>query len=201
MGLFDPASSSAKVIVMFTDGKTTVGPPAAPVAAAARAEGIIIYCIGLVGSDGIDVATLDNWATDPDTSHVAVTPDAADLEELFAELAANISKPGATDVVIRDVISDDFIITGALSPNKGSAVLLDSNTIEWRIPQLGVMGSEGATLEFFVRHTAQTSGLKAVNKSISYQDNEGNLVIFPDPKVTVSCQVIVYPEPCPRPWT
>lgn len=36
--LFDPQSSNAKVIVMFTDGNTTAGAPPAPVAAAARAE-------------------------------------------------------------------------------------------------------------------------------------------------------------------
>ncbi|MFQ6840995.1 MAG: vWA domain-containing protein, partial [Agathobaculum sp.] len=40
--LFDPQSSNAKVIVMFTDGNTTAGAPPAPVAAAARAQGIII---------------------------------------------------------------------------------------------------------------------------------------------------------------
>ena len=54
--LFEPPSGNAKVIVMFTDGKTTAGLPPAPVAAAARASGIIIYCIGLIGSDGIDVS-------------------------------------------------------------------------------------------------------------------------------------------------
>ena len=32
--LFDPSSSSGQIIVMFTDGKTTAGPPPAPVAAA-----------------------------------------------------------------------------------------------------------------------------------------------------------------------
>ena len=74
-------STNAKVIVMFTDGKTTAGPPPAPVAAAARASGAIIYCIGLVGSDGIDLSVLNSWATVPDASHVAVTPDDADLEE------------------------------------------------------------------------------------------------------------------------
>ena len=100
MQLFDPTSSNAKVIVMFTDGKTTAGPPPSPVAAAARAAGIIIYCIGLVGQDGIDVNVLNDWATDPDASHVAVTPDDAELEDLFADLAANISKPGATNIVI-----------------------------------------------------------------------------------------------------
>ena len=48
------------MIVLFTDGKTTAGPPPAPVAAAARAEGIILYCIGLIGSDGIDVSVLND---------------------------------------------------------------------------------------------------------------------------------------------
>ena len=60
MQLFDPQSANAKVIVLFTDGKTTAGPPPAPVAAAARAEGIILYCIGLIGSDGIDVSVLND---------------------------------------------------------------------------------------------------------------------------------------------
>ena len=83
MQLFDPLSANAKVIVLFTDGKTTAGPPPAPVAAAARAEGIILYCIGLIGSDGLDVSVRNDWAPDPDASHVAVTPDAADLEDLF----------------------------------------------------------------------------------------------------------------------
>ena len=98
--LFDPQSSNARVIVMFTDGKTTVGAPPAPVAAAARAAGIIIYCIGLIGSDGIDVSVLNDWATDPDASHVAVTPDDSQLEDLFEDLAANISKTGATNIII-----------------------------------------------------------------------------------------------------
>ena len=57
--LFNPPSGNAKVMVMFTDGNTTAGIPPAPVAAAARAQGIIIYCIGLVGADGVDVDTLN----------------------------------------------------------------------------------------------------------------------------------------------
>ena len=64
--LFDPSSSNTRVIVMFTGGKTTSDLPPAPIAAAARASGIIIYCIGLIGDDGIDVDVLNDWATDPD---------------------------------------------------------------------------------------------------------------------------------------
>lgn len=195
--LFDPSSNNHKVIVMFTDGKTTAGGPPAPVAAAARAQGIVIYVIGLIGSDGIDIDALNDWATDPNDSHVAVTPDAADLEELFAELAANITHPGATNIVINEKIRPDFIITNLLTPNKGSATMLDANTLRWTIPALGVTASEGASLEFFIRHIAQTSGTKPVNQSITYSDDEGNLVSFPDPEVTVDCGTIIYLEECP----
>ena len=197
--LFDPLSANAKVIVMFTDGKTTAGPPAAPIADAAKASGIIIYCIGLVGEDGIDVDVLNQWATDPDDSHVVVTPDSGDLEELFRDLAANISKTGATNIVIDEVVSSQFTITSMDVPTKGTAVLVDANTIQWKIPELGVMGNEGAALEFYIRHTGQDSGQFPVNQSITYSDTEGNQAVFPDPVVTVDCGSAVCPEPCPTP--
>ena len=197
--LFDPASPNAKVMVLFIDGNTTIGAPPAPVAAAARAQGIIIYCIGLIGSDGLDISALNDWATDPDASHVAVTPDAADLEELFAELAANISKPGATDIVIDEVVNPDFVITSISSPTKGSATMLDAHSLRWNIAQLGVTASESATLDFFIRHVGQQPGTKLVNESITYSDQEGNVVSFPKPTVSVECDIVVHPEPCPEP--
>ena len=199
MDLFDPASPNAKVIVMFTDGKTTAGPPPAPVAAAARASGIVIYCIGLVGSDGVDPNTLNEWATDPDASHVAVTPDAADLEELFADLAVNISKPGATQIVIDEEVNRDFAIISVSPPDKGSAVTVDAHKLQWKIDALGVTGNEGAALEFFVRHTGDTGGTKFVNLDIKYSDAEGNAVTFPNPSVRVDCRAVVNPEKCPTP--
>ena len=197
--LFDPLSTNAKVIVMFTDGRTTAGPPPAPVAAAARASGVIIYCIGLIGSDGIDINDLNDWATDPDASHVAVTPDDAELEDLFKDLAANISKTGATNIVIDEVVNPDFIITSVTPPTRGSAMMIDSNTLQWKIQELGVSANEGASLEFYIKHIAQDPGEKLVNQSVTYSDNEGNVVVFPTPSVTVECGIVVNPEPCPIP--
>lgn len=197
--LFNPASSNAKVIVMFTDGKTTAGPPPAPVAAAARAAGIVIYCIGLIGSDGIDISELNDWATDPDASHVAVTPDDAELEDLFADLAANISKPGATNIVIDEIVTSDFIITSIIPPARGTAMAVNAVSLQWKIPELGVSGNEGASLEFYVKHIGTDSGTKPVNQSILYSDSEGNAVTFPSPSVKVDCGTAVTPEPCPVP--
>ena len=197
--LFDPSSSNAKVMVMFTDGKTSAGPDPNPVAAAARASGVIIYCIGLVGSDGIDPNILDEWATDPNDSHVAITPDDADLEDLFEDLAQNISNPGATNIVIDEVINPDFAITSISMPTKGMASMVNATTLKWTIDELGTTANEGASLEFDIIHVADTPGNKKVNQSISYTDSEGNTAVFPEPEVDVQCGVIVHPEPCPVP--
>ena len=199
ISLFDPTSNNAKVIVMFTDGNTTSGPPPAPLALAARAQGIIIYCIGLVGSDGVDVSALNDWASEPVTTHVAVTPDAAELEELFAELAANIAKTGATNIVIDETVTSDFIITSILNPTEGNATMLSSTALRWSIPELGVSAPESSTLEFFIRDVGLNPGVKLVNDSITYTDSEGNVVTFPDPTVSVECDVVVNPEECPIP--
>ena len=197
--LLSAPSSQNRVIVLFTDGNTTAGAPPTPVAEAAKAQGIIIYCIGLVGSGGVDVGMLNQWATAPSSAHVSVTPDAEDLEELFAELAANISKTGATNIVINEIVNSDFVITSILTPNKGTATMVNSTALRWNIPALGVTASESAVLEFFVRHTAQTQGTKLVNQSITYSDQEGNVVRFPEPTVIVDCGIVVNPEECPVP--
>lgn len=96
-------------------------------------------------------------------------------------------------------VSPDFAITSMLPPSKGTAMTTGTNTIQWKMPSLGTAASESATLEFFIRHTAQTSGTKKVNKSITYSDSEGNKVTFPDPMVSVDCGIVVNPEECPVP--
>lgn len=196
--LFDPQSTNQKVIVLFTDGRTTVGGDATPVAMLAKSMGIVIYVIGLEGNGGIDLPALVSWASEPASAYVAIAPTEAELEDLFEDLARNITKPGATDIVLTDTVSDCFQITGLNSPTKGSAVLQGTNRVVWSISELGTTGSEGAVLEFTVTHVGDCSGLVEVNKDISYEDAENNMVDFPSPTVTVDCGVIVVPEPCPE---
>ena len=192
-------STNARVMVMFTDGRTTAGPDPSPIAAAARAAGVVIYAIGLSGSDGVDVSALEDWASKPASAYVAITPDETELEELFEDLARNIAKPGATKVVVTDTVSPCFRITSVAMPTKGTASLLDANTVQWKIDELGMTQSEGAVLEFTVEHVGPCSGIIEVNESISYDDAEGNVVSFPSPEVEVDCDIIIQPETCPEP--
>ena len=197
--LLETGTNPVKVMVLFTDGNTTAGPPPAPIAAQARDKGIIIYCIGLVGADGLDVSALNNWATDPDSVHVAIAPTPQDLEEIFAELAANLTKPGATDLKIVEQLNPDFEIVNIVTPAKGTVEQQSDTQLTWKMDSLGVSGVESATLAFRARHRGVTGGVKQVNQSIQYSDAQGNLVDFPDPTVNVKCDVVVCAEPCPTP--
>ncbi len=192
-------SSNNRVMVMFTDGETTTGPDPSPIAAAARNMGITIYCIGLIGNTGIDIDALNDWATDPDITHVAIAPDSSELEQIFADLAANISVPGATDIVINEAINPDFIITGPPVASVGTISLLTGTSFRWSIDQLGTTSTESATVTFPIQHTAVTTGTKNVDQSLTYTDNEGNTVNFDNPSVFVNCQPTFPADFCPEP--
>lgn len=197
LDLFDPASTNAKVMVMFTDGKTTTGGDANTVATLAKSQGVVIYCIGLSGNGGLDENALNAWSSDPDSAYVAITPDDEELEKLFRDLAQNIAKPGATDIVIKDTVAPCFKITEITSPTKGTASTSGTNTVIWKIDELGVSASEGATFEFTVTHVGPCEGTVEVNESIEYHDAECNRVVFPSPTIEVDCGVDVCPEGYP----
>ena len=184
---------------MFTDGFTTTGGDPDTAAAAAKVQGVTIYCIGLSGNSGIDQQALNNWASDPDSAYVIITPDNEELEEIFKDLARNIAKPGATNVVITDKVSPCFRITSISSPTKGTASTVDENTVEWTIDELGASQSEGAAFEFTIEHIGPCSGEAEANESITYTDNEGNVVSFPSPVIEVECGDVYCAEGCPLP--
>ena len=199
LALFDPASPNAKVMVMFTDGFTTVGNPPNPVATLAKSQGVIIYSLGLMGNGGIDEQALRDWASEPASVYVAIAPTDEDLEELFQNLAKNIAKPGATNIVIDEVVESCFRITAISTPTKGTATLEDDRTLVWKIAELGTAKTEVAELTFTVQHNGICSGQLPVNESIRYTDSEGNKVRFDEPEIEVDCGGDVFPEPCPEP--
>lgn len=197
--LLEPPSGNARVIVMFTDGETTIGSDPSPVAAAIRADGTIIYAIGLSGSGGVNENTLKDWASKPSESYVSITPDDAELEDLFEELAKNLTKPGATGIIVEEVLQSCFRIVSVSSPTKGTASLTGEGSLRWTIDKLGVNGSEGASLDFVAQHVGTCTGTVEVNSDITYQDNEHNVVTFPSPVLEVDCGTDVHPESCPTP--
>lgn len=135
--------NAAELFIDIIDEATDGGPPG-PVAALAKSQGVIIYVIGLAGNGGIDEQALRDWASDPDSAYVAIAPSDDELEDLFADLAKNITKPGATDIVIDEKVTGCFRILSLTAPTKGTAMLKDERTLQWKIDELGVNRSEGA---------------------------------------------------------
>lgn len=198
--LFDATSSNAKVVVMFTDGVTTTGTDPNTVATSLKADGVTIYIVGFAGNDGVvNTQAINDWASDPDSSYVAIAPGDAELETLFDGLAENITNAGATNIVILDTIDPCFKITSLSSPTKGTGTMISSTSVEWQIPQLGTEQSEGATFEFTVEHIGTCDGFIAVNQNINYSDAESNTVNFPSPVIEVVCNADIIAEGCPTP--
>ena len=197
--LFDVASSNQKIMIMFTDGITTAGSPPAPVAEAAKAQGIIIYVIGISGDNGVDVNAINLWASDPDSAYVSLVESYTELESVFVNLAENITRAGSSNIVITDNVNPCFRVVSVGLPSKGTATIADSTSIRWEIPELGTTESEGATVEFTVEHIGQCVGDVFVNASVEYTDAEGSIVVFPSPTVEVICDEVIITEPCPTP--
>ena len=164
------ATMRKKVLVIFTDGETTVGPDPAPIAAALRDDDVEIYCIGLVGRTGLNEETLRSWASEPVDEHVITTPNEEELERAFHDLADTIAGPGATNIHIEDIISTEFAIIGFEPPLIGEAELESSQIIHWYISELADSEEETAELMFTVRHMSGSGGHIEVNDSIQLTD-------------------------------
>lgn len=199
LDLFDPNSSNQKAAVLFTDGFTTAGGNADSAAAALRNAGVSVYVIGLTGDSGIDESALNRWASKPSSAYVEITPDDEELENLFEDLAKNISRTGATEIVVTDRVSPCFRVISVMSPTAGTASIVDANTVMWNISELGVTENETAELQFTVLHTGDCSGSVSPNESVDYSDAQGNVVTFPVPLIEVDCGGTVIVDGCPEP--
>lgn len=201
IALFSPTSDNQKIIIMFTDGETTVGGSADAIAEAAKALGIQIYVIGLTGNGGINLDSLTAWASSPKADFLRITPSAAELVELFETLAETISGPGATDIVIEEELTEDFTIVSIGTPTRGTVEKTGDRTFTWEIDELGRTTDETAAVSFVIRHTGVRDGDLEVNEEVNYSDSQDHEVEFPSPRVRVECDddVIVIPEPCPVP--
>ena len=179
------APTNEKIMVIMTDGQTTVGPDASPAAAAARNAGTEIFGIGL-GS--VDANEIRDWTTDPDATHYYEAPTPAQLQEVFEAIGAAIVVPAATGVTVVDTVSPQFAVGGA-AVSKG-AVAQNGNQLTWTIDELG---TETVTLTFTATHLPATGGgALAVNPTVAYTDAEGHVVTFGNPTVNVrGCAAVI----------
>lgn len=150
-----------------------------------------MYHIGL----SIDPVELNIWASNPDSSYVASTQ----LSNVFAQIAAEVVKVGALDVVIQEVLNPDFKIVNVNITTFRSVDITNPQTLIWKADAVGAAGTETAILSFDIMHIDNIQGVKSVNQSIPYSDRQGAELNFLNPKVTINCSNSNIIEPCSPP--
>lgn len=195
--MLGPKGTNRQVIVIFTDGVTTVGGDAAATAESLKRDGIEIFCIGLV----TDPFQLNIWASEPDSTHVAYTDDAAQLGRVFGEITDEVILAGVRDGSIRETLHKDFKIVKVHTPSDGTVQVTGQQTLTWLIDAAGsTAGNTPVSLSFEIMHVGATGGTLPVNEAITYEDRDGNTLTFPSPSLTVDCSgAVIHPEPCPVP--
>ena len=195
--MLSPETEKRRIVVMFTDGATSVGGDPGPVAKRIKDSGAEIYCIGLM-SDSTD---LNKWASTPQDTHVAMAEDSARLMELFRQIAVEILLAGAYDAVLQEAVTEEFEITGIHAVSHGDARITGPQTLRWTPGTVGMTAEpETVSLSFQIRHMGRKSGVRPVNRSLLYQDRDRNSLTFPAPALQIHCGgTEIVPEPCPEP--
>ena len=172
-----PNATNSKDMVLFTDGGWNVGGNPHDAAEAAKAQGTVIFAIGL-GS--VNQTALEDLASDPPEEHVYITPNASELKEIFEKIAKTLV-PAGTNIEVIDTVNSHFAVSGE-SATKGTVTKV-GNVITWTIRELM---TETATMTYTATHdNTQPGGTEKVNDNVTYTDDEGNIVTFPDPTVNV----------------
>ncbi|MCH5348072.1 MAG: VWA domain-containing protein [Oscillospiraceae bacterium] len=193
------SATNTKIIVLFTNGLYSSGGNASNITAQLRAAGTTIFVFGLSAGEGINETAIANWASKPSSAFVNIEQDGSGFADFFDSITGNLQNVGATNITITDTVSPCFRITGTSMPTQGQARLLDNNTVQWTIEDLGTDAIEGVELTFTVESLGTCTGELQPNQSTVYTDTEDNVVDFPSPTLAVDCTEVVIPEGCPEP--
>ena len=180
--------SNPKVMILVTDGNPNIG-DANAAASAAKGAGTEIFAIGF---GGVSVGNLNNWASLPTNEHVFIAPDSSTLDDIFGDLAAALISPAGTNIEVEATVSSNFNISGVLADDGTAGAV--GNVITWNIDEL----EEGTiNLTFNATDIAGPPSYynEPIFESITYTDDEGNIVTFNNPEITVLCPGDIDLEP------
>jgi len=140
-----------------------------------------------LGFGTASLAQLTAIASDPDATHVFLTPDSSQLTALAATIAETIQNPAATNVQLNAIAAAPFSpVAGSNSATAGMTAAIPGG-FGWTISTLG---TEIRTLSFQVQHSGNVDGAFAALASLTgtFVDSEGNTqpISAASPTITVS---------------
>ncbi|MHB1242557.1 MAG: vWA domain-containing protein [Gaiellaceae bacterium] len=140
-----------------------------------------------LGFGTASLAQLNAIASDPDATHVFLTPDSTQLAALAATIAETIQSPAATNVQLSAIAAAPFSpVAGSNSATAGTTAAIPGG-FSWSISTLG---TEIRTLSFQLQHSGNEDGAFAALSSLSgtFVDSNGNTqpISAASPTITVS---------------
>jgi len=183
--------ANGRALVLLSDGLPTVGGDPRAEAAAAKAEGIRVFTIGL-GND-VDPALMRELASAP--SDYFFAPGAEQLAGIYAQISGLIGGGPATNIELVDRLSQYVaLVPGSFTGPYAPAVSVDGRTLTWRIPRLGL---ETLILTYRVRLTEAAGTWPANDSAVaSYTNSRGEpaTLVLPVPMITVLAPAADHPE-------
>jgi uncharacterized protein YegL len=172
-----------QVVIVITDGNANGGDPTSAAATALQSEAEV-FAVG-VGS-GINQATLNTIASEPDATHTFPVADFDSLAAILQALVAAVNVPGATNPQIVVTVANGWdYVSGTAATNLGAAV--SGETLAGFTVKRANLGAELLTVTYDVVHEGTPCGSLPVNQSVVYTDDEGATVNFPAVDVYVNC--------------
>ena len=183
----DEKSSNKKVVVMFTDGITTIGPCPDNLVRDLQRKNVEVYCIGITE----DNKNFVKWASEPTEKHITNTSQMDDITDEINTMINKIIKIGAQNIVITEKVNDNFKINKINSPSHGNLKYKDFQTIIWTIDEIGLSNEEEAICTFDITYLKNDLGKKFINDYITYEDEEENKIEFANPNIEITDNSII----------
>jgi uncharacterized protein YegL len=172
-----------KLIVLLTDGQSNTNTDQlAPELAAAKSAGIEFFVVGIGTNQQINVAELNQIASDPDNTHVFRVSTFNALQSILSSIIASVQNPEATSIVYTLDVNPLLVLSGESAT--GGPLTRTGNRLVWRINQLQ---NQSVALTFHVRHSGTNPvGLLPVFVGGSYVDAEHHPLGVPALTVNVA---------------
>ena len=193
--ILEPESLNRKIVVMITDGETTMGGNTEKQIEKLKKAGVEIYCVSMAEKADI----LKQWTTDPSCSHFVSVYDKEKIRKMFLTIVTDTVEPAAGDILIREELNPDFKLTKMDVPTMGSVEMINAQTFLWTIKEAGLKEEpEKISLKYEIMNIGCVGGIKKLSRSTDYNDCADNCPDFPNPEVELLCDSDVYfPEECP----
>lgn len=191
------------VVVLMTDGDATVGGDgltaynyALKKANEAKEAGIVFYTVALLGkSDNPDSSGPNNllkeMATTSNHHHYVLGSDG--LSAVYERIKNEIGMASAYEVVLNDVISDEFELVPGSTDNNIPKPTIDGNKLTWNFLELK---NDTLTFSYKIKHKKGSYigdlPISTVNSLISYKDYAGAKRTY---KITSPIVKVKYPAP------